>query len=346
MASLGWMCIPVHDLAHVAAGYSSCIGDDQLLRLADGTIMTATDIADAFRNDRRIDFRTLDISGALDCANPVIGVVRTHAHAVRIGFADGRSVALTTGHVLPLSDEWLDDGNDHWLPVRQQKIIRAGQVRHGMNLMDGRVESVESLGQTGAVRLWTAHPGWLKTADGLSIGSRWHEIIPAWAATEEERPMDEEGMEDYEAFPQIVPVAATGWLSEDGHGNPVGKPVKGYYDVWKGRPVNSAQLSTATHIRETFRKRGTTGAVPYSFVEQGAAREMPWSLPEAGPLPFGKWQHSPLGTSLARVVPAPHLRLAWSTPRVMTEMLVQGIEVVGSPMLADRHAMPLKRATG
>lgn len=246
------------DLEHVAGGYPSCIHEQQMLRVDGDVPMTAGDIADAVQRGQRVDFVTPTLLGYGQCYNPVVGVVRTRAAGVRITFADGRSVSLTTGHVLPLGSPQVDPDLDprsgrDWadsIPITQQWIVHAGSVRPGMELLDGRVEQVKSIGRIPAVRIWTHHPAWVSTVDGLSIGTRWHEVIHAWAAVSQD---------DYG---DIVPHAATGWPWGTGHLSAYG----GYQlhsAVSADRvPVGNddgrisvAQLGMADSVRQTLGKR-------------------------------------------------------------------------------------------
>jgi hypothetical protein len=64
-------------------------------------------------------------------------------------------------------------------PVEREwarRWVGAGDI-----LGDGVVASVWGLGLIDAVRLYTAHPGWLLTDSGLRVGARGHEITDGWS---------------------------------------------------------------------------------------------------------------------------------------------------------------------
>lgn len=103
----------------------------------------------------------------------------THGRAVRIHFDGGRSVDLTTLHVLPVGP--IDDRGF----TRVQRVIHAGEVEPGDSLLDGVVEHVESLGERRALRIWTAWPEWLRAPGGIRIGSRWHENMDGFLVTDD-----------------------------------------------------------------------------------------------------------------------------------------------------------------
>jgi hypothetical protein len=179
MTMTAWMGLDLRR-AYGLVGDKSCIGADELMVLADGQVLSAAGILAAVKQGHSPCFRTPPLTGDGDAWNPVIGACATRARGVEIRFHGGRSVRLTNGHVLPAGVEQLHDFEIP-VPVLEQRIITAGEVRPLMRLADGVVESVRPLGTIDAVRLWTAHPDWLTTASGLSIGSRWHEILPGWA---------------------------------------------------------------------------------------------------------------------------------------------------------------------
>lgn len=182
----------------------SCVLYGESLRLADGSSMHAIGVHRAHREGRRIEFLTEGLDGR-PCLNPVLGSVLTRARSVRITFGDKRTIALTGSHRLPMDPTQYRGGDT------EQWIVRAEQVRPGMRLQDGIVSRVEDLGIRDAVRLWTAHPAWIRTAQHLQIGTRWHEILHAWAVTRGEH-------EDVEV------VAIHGWLWSSGDRDPAGRP--------------------------------------------------------------------------------------------------------------------------
>lgn len=162
-----------------AARLDSCIVGSEKLLLADGSTLTADDVLSTVRSKRRVDF--LHDNGFEPMLNPVVRAIRTRGRGVRIHFEDGRSVALTTGHVLPVARSRVPLGLDgaplqFGFPVVEEPIVLAGHVRVGDELMDGRVRRVQPLGEVEAVRIWTAIPTWIHTAESLAIGTRWHEI--------------------------------------------------------------------------------------------------------------------------------------------------------------------------
>lgn len=61
------------------------------------------------------------------------------------------------------------------LRVRHQPIGRVDELKPGDRILDGRVTEIRPLGEIPAVRLWTKQPAWLRTADGIHVGTRWHE---------------------------------------------------------------------------------------------------------------------------------------------------------------------------
>jgi hypothetical protein len=139
--------------------------------------------------------------------NPVIASALTEGEGYQITFEGGRSVTLTGAHRLPRGAPMRDDlsyteeiaadryarrsrdavYNERTIAVRVQDIIRADDVRPGDHLLDGTVVAVRRLGTIRAVRLWTAVPGWIETADKLLVGTRWHEeaLANGWASFED-----------------------------------------------------------------------------------------------------------------------------------------------------------------
>ncbi len=343
---------------------------EQLLELANGAIRSADDILEAVKAGYRVDFRTPHINGLGECANPVVGAVRTAGTGVRILFEDGRSVCLTTGHVLPLDEEWVDWNEKHgggyhsrtWeFPVRQQWIVRAGDVRPGMKLLDGTVASVTGLGNIEAVRLWTAHPAWIRTACGLRIGTRWHEIVHAWAEVEEERITDEEGDRNFDLTPEIVPVSACGWLWGTGKKNPYSfseswqlhgaQDDEGRFNPipagrWSAeRPVALADLGSAYTVRETLRARQLSALrfpelsePPHTFQERRKEERL-----EGIDMPLQVSWKEAFGAKLARarLAPTRKLALAWSKPRDLESLLITGSEIVESPILTNHQVAGL-----
>ena len=244
-----WAPLSTYDLGHVAAGYASCIRDTQRLRLAGGDTLSSSEVMRAVKSGHRIDFVTKDLLGLGRVRNPVIGAVRTRARGVRVTFRDGRSVDLTTGHMLPVDTEVmappaLGSGQAD-VDVRQQHTIVAGRVRPGMFLLDGVVDSVTSVGTIDAVRLWTHHPAWIHTADGLSIGTRWHEIMLGWA------PVAESAEQGGILWP-TAPV--TGWLWD----HTVRAPARGIFGAKVksgGRQLILSDMANATNIRALLSER-------------------------------------------------------------------------------------------
>ncbi len=177
------------DLSHRSEGYASCISVDQPMTLSCGARMTTGEIARRLDAGHELGFRTPWPSGYGKCRNPITGFVRTAGQGVRITFADWRSVQLTTGHMLPV-ERWEIEATDPDLvhlrisgqpdAIWQEEIVRAGDVRAGDVLADGRVMSVTPVGHIQSIRLWTAHPAWIPTSDGLMVGTRLHELVHAW----------------------------------------------------------------------------------------------------------------------------------------------------------------------
>lgn len=191
------------------AGYTgnSCIEAGQRLFATDGT-PTALEIHSAVSAGHRVAFLTEALfTGRLDAAmveNPVIASALTEGEGYQITFEGGRSVTLTGAHRLPRGTPMLDELSyteelaADWIArrsrdavyeqrtvaVRVQSIARADELRPGDRLLDGTVVAVRRLGTIRAVRLWTAVPGWVETADKLLIGTRWHEeaLANGWAS--------------------------------------------------------------------------------------------------------------------------------------------------------------------
>ena len=178
-----WTPIQTNQLGYVRAGGTSCIAWDQKLSTSGG-IMTAKEIYDAIAAGRQVFFLTQNLDDTDKCLNPVSGAVLTRAQGRKITLVDGRSVILTDGHMVPTTEENLTDGSLAYegktFIVLEQGIAPAGALRPGDEIMDGVIESIEPMGKIDAVRLWTGFPAWIQTPEGLSIGTRWHEIMLAW----------------------------------------------------------------------------------------------------------------------------------------------------------------------
>lgn len=168
----------------------SCIANDQRLLLADGSKPTANEILMRVASGERVDFLTDSVNGWI--YNPVVRAIRTRGRGIRINFEDGRTLSLTTGHVVPVAKPSLvtlrdidESPLDVDFSVYEEPVTLAGQVSPGAVLLDGVVSSVELLGRIDAVRLWTAIPAWILTDEHLSIGTRWHEISVGLAYVQE-----------------------------------------------------------------------------------------------------------------------------------------------------------------
>jgi hypothetical protein len=245
---MSWSGIDSRVLRRWSTDDPSCILDAERLRLADGSVTTAISIHDAVSIGRTIEFRTLGLDGR-PCANPVMGSVRTFAEAVRITFVDGRSVALTSAHRLP-AEAPVVRGSD-----TEQCTITAGQVRPGHALLDGVVRSVEQLGPQRAVRLWTAHPAWIQTAQGLSIGTRWHEILHGWAVTSGEHE-------------ETVPVSIHGFPWTDGErSGDLSRPsldlskIEWYYNADPGSAAWKSKVARGDLVGQTWTNPAIYGTI-------------------------------------------------------------------------------------
>ena len=307
MANAYWMELDPYDLAYVRS-YASCIWEKQKMTLADGSYMSAGEIFSRVKAGKRIDFRTQDLERRGECANPVIGCVRTRAKGVRITFEDGRSVVLTTGHVLPVDSEkkTLPQMQEYWygdMPIYEQGLIRAGQVETGMRLMDGVIHSVERVGKINAVRIWTADPAWIKTAEGLSIGSRWHEVMAAWVTC-----IDDPEEVDFWGDPAAKPISATGW-----YGAYYNKKLVERFAEAEKLPTDTLAGSIEKYLIERWDE-------PFGF---SSIAKMPKRAMAKG----GEFRSEFL---------RPKLRLLKGGKRKTTkELLVTGNEVVGEPVLVD-----------
>ena len=178
-----WTPIETRQLGYVQAGGGSCIAWGQKLKTSGG-VMTAKEIYDAIAAGRQVFFLTQNLDDTDECLNPVSGAVLTRAPGRKITLSDGRSVILTDGHMVPTTEENLTDGSLAYegknFIVLEQGISPAGALRPGDEIMDGTIESIEPMGKIDAVRLWTGFPAWIQTTEGISIGTRWHEIMLAW----------------------------------------------------------------------------------------------------------------------------------------------------------------------
>lgn len=315
-----WQGISADALAYVTWSNSSCIHEDQELVLANGRIMTAGQVASMVEVGLRVDFLTEDLTGKGECYNPVVGVLRTRAPGVRIVFTDGRSVSLTIGHVLPAGERTVDVSPGWGAPIGQQEICFAGDLRPGMWIMDGLIAEVHDLGEISAVRLWTAHPAWIHAKEGLAIGTRWHEILHAWVLGEDIDPDEPEYYSGsrLEGWVWVLPT-----YKEGGKHEPLyergGKPLN--YDS-RGHDIPMAILGDAWTIREVFRQRATLAIHPYHWGEGWAIRDETDRPP------------------LAHAARSAQIRLVWSNPDQLTDILVSGKEVVSEPVVvAHRQAV-------
>jgi len=178
-----------------------------------------------------------------------MGSIRTRAESVRIVFASGKSIALTHAHRLPAELPVLF-GDD-----TEQYTISAGKVRPGQVLLDGLVRSVEQLGEQNAVRLWTAHPAWIQTASGLSIGTRWHEILHGFAVTRGEH-------DETEA------VSINGWPWTDGErGGDRNRPIVDlstielYYNAEPGSAAWKSKVARGDLVGQTWTNPAVYGTI-------------------------------------------------------------------------------------
>ncbi len=298
-----------YDLAYVMF-YASCIWDNQKMTLADGGYMSAGEIFSRVKEGKRIDFRTPDLERRGECANPVIGCVRTRAKGVRITFQDGRSVVLTTGHVLPVDREQkrFPQRKDDWygnMPIYEQRVVRAGQVKAGMHLLDGVIHSVERVGKINAVRIWTADPAWLKTAEGLSIGSRWHEVMAAWVTC-----IDDPEKVDFWGDPAPMPISATGW-----YGAYYNKKLVEEFATERGERVSTRALAGSI---EPYLINRWDEPFNYSSIAK---------MPKRAMAKGGEFKSEFL---------RPKLRLLkGGKAKKVDQLLVAGNEVVGEPVLVD-----------
>lgn len=171
--------------AEADAAPKSCIDRRTVIATEQGP-MTAEEVVRHVEAGRRVSFSHRNEHGVL-VSNPVLDAIRTEAPGRTIVFADGRRIKLTGGHVLPVGAHW-DDGNaeDGATVVRQQEIILAQDVEVGDRLLDGVVAEIVEHDHIEAVRLWTAIPRWITTADGLTVGTRWHEVVVGWACSSDE----------------------------------------------------------------------------------------------------------------------------------------------------------------
>lgn len=302
VANRYWMELDPYDLAYVR-DYASCIWEGQNMTLADGSYMSAGEILNRVKEGKRIDFRTPDLERRGECANPVIGCVRTRAKGVRITFEDGRSAVLTTGHVLPVDSESKRLPREkHWygdMPIYEQEMIRAGQIEAGMQLLDGKVHAIQRVGKINAVRIWTADPAWIKTAEGLSIGSRWHEVMAAWVTC-----IDDPEEVDSWGDPAAKPISATGWYGA-------------YYNARLEKELNAPTGALAGSIEKYLIERWDE---PFGF---SSIAKMPKRAMAKG----GEFRSEFL---------RPKLRLLKGGKRkTIKELLVTGNEVVGEPVLVD-----------
>jgi hypothetical protein len=139
--------------------------------------MTGEDVVRHVAAGRRVSFAHRAPDGR-PISNAVQDAICTAAPGRTIRFADGRSVTLTGGHVLPVAASYTD--TDGWCPVGQETIILAQDVEVGDHLLDGEVVGIVEHPRIEAVRLWTAIPRWITTAAGLTVGTRWHEVCVGW----------------------------------------------------------------------------------------------------------------------------------------------------------------------
>lgn len=315
-----WQFLSADALAYVRWNTSSCIGFAQVLSLACGQTRTAEEILHQVQQGERIDFTTTNLTGDGECRNPVIGAVHTRAPGVRIEFTDGRTVEVTIGHVLPVREEFVEDWGDR--QISEQMICFAGDVRAGMILLDGEVAEVHDIGEIDAVRLWTAHPAWIQTDQGVRIGTRWHEVGHAWCVIDQST----DDVEDFRV------TRASGWVwvtpaTEEGVEPQLLTQREGEYLDYDscGELIPLAQLGEAWTVKTALKQRGhMTLPSPHWFGEHQ-------ELTEEGvePLPFN-------------AMPAKaHLALVWSRPADMNPRLVGGVETVGDAALYTYEALPL-----
>jgi hypothetical protein len=165
-----------YDVGHVQAGRPSCIDRRTVLATEQGP-MTAEDVVRHVGAGRRVSFAHRGPDGQ-PISNPVQDAICTTAPGRTIRFADGRSITLTGGHVLPVAASFTD--TDGWCPVGQETIILTQDVEVGDALFDGEVVEIVEHDSIEAVRLWTAIPRWITTASGLTVGTRWHEVCVGW----------------------------------------------------------------------------------------------------------------------------------------------------------------------
>lgn len=278
-----WNTISSYDLSFKAAGFASCILLDEKMRVSDGGTPTALEIFRAVNAGTRVDFTTSDELGVMQCDNPVVGAVRTFGKAVRVVFEDDRAVELTTGHVLPMESTDTELAHQDW-------IILAGMVRAGMLLRDGRVKKVDDLGRRHAIRMWTHHPAWLTTASGLSIGSRWHEIMEGWLSYHEQDEEDEYGPTSVDVWDRVYGLPVSSGQRCPYTNEP--RPARWIQD-WRGQTINRATLGRVDHILYTLKERGDMRATCHG---PSSDRQL-WGRPnrlELSPVPRGM-PRRPLG---------------------------------------------------
>ena len=151
---------------HVYRQRPSCVGEQTILRTEQG-LLTASEILRRFVAGRMVSFRTTRPDGSVR-STPVAWALPTRAPGRELSVG-GERVALTDGHMVLLGRKYDDEGEV--LDLSRTSDIRVG---------DAGIASVRTIDSLPAVRIWLAEPATIKTAGGLELGTRHHELAQSF----------------------------------------------------------------------------------------------------------------------------------------------------------------------
>ena len=160
--------------AQDVAGYDSCLAFSQRIR-TDAGPMSARDVALA-----------LDRGPVMTPNGPLCGAVFTEARGITLRFDDGARVVATRGHQIVVDRcETLPPRLPDWIVGGDETTLSSfSDVEPGAIIAGRKVVDVERSGAIDAVRLWGPRPFTMLTPEGIELGTRWHEIMPAWCEGE------------------------------------------------------------------------------------------------------------------------------------------------------------------